>query len=140
MGNFSHHAGKLLNWQSENPARLVREQSWLECMRFCVEVENFQTFHITPNNCAVYGCNNLKNKTHGIIYFSFPKDNKIRKKWLHSCHRSDYINTSNAVICSEHFSDDDYEDDLKARLLNIPRKKLKYNAVPSVGLYKEVSP
>ena len=32
--------------------------------------------------------------------------------------------------------DGDYEDDLKARLLNIPRKKLQYNAVPLVGLCK----
>ena len=90
------------------------------------------------NNCAVYGCNNNKKKAcdQQISYFKFPKNNDIKAKWIHSCYRSDNINTKHAVICSIHFRDEDYEDDLKARVLNIPRKKLKANAVPSIGLYK----
>ena len=91
-----------------------------------------------PNNCAVYGCNNNKKKAcdQQISYFQFPKNNDTKAKWIHSCFRSDYINTKHAVICSMHFKDEDFEDDLKARVLSIPRKKLKANAVPSIGLYK----
>ncbi|XP_066937356.1 uncharacterized protein [Macrobrachium rosenbergii] len=64
------------------------------------------------------------------------ENSKFKNKWLHACHRADHINTTHAVICSAHFNDDDYEDDLKARLLNTCRKTLKCNAVPSKALYK----
>ena len=91
-----------------------------------------------PNNCSVYGCYNRKRNTkdHGISYFTFPKDEEARKKWVYSCHRSDKINTNNAVICSAHFADEHFEDDLKARILNIQRRILKKDAVPTIGLYK----
>ena len=54
------------------------------------------------------------------------------------CRRSDKINTKNAVVCSEHFTNEDYIDDMKSRLLGIesPRNKrlLKNEGVPSLHL------
>ncbi|XP_069690001.1 uncharacterized protein [Periplaneta americana] len=45
------------------------------------------------------------------------------------------FNLETARICSEHFTSDSYERDLKAELLNIPaKKKLKLNAQPPLNL------
>lgn len=93
-----------------------------------------------PNNCAVYGCLNRKAKTigSGIRYFRFPRKEELRNKWAHLCGRADNINADNAVICSVHFHDSDYKDDMKSRLLGIESPKgqrvLKDGALPSLAL------
>ena len=90
-----------------------------------------------PSVCAAYGCNNNKDKTKGsgIRYFGSPKD----VLWLNLCRRADNINVKNAVVCSVHFTKDDYNDDMKSRLLGIesPKNKrlLKKDAVPSLSLH-----
>lgn len=89
--------------------------------------------------CAVAFCNNSLVKTRElndrpkIIYHSFPKDPNQCKKWAHFCRRADKsFNPLTAVICSEHFANEDYERDLKAELLKItPKRVLKPNVVPS---------
>lgn len=94
-----------------------------------------------PTVCAVYGCSNSKVKTAGtdVKYFRFPRNTQYRDAWLNLCRRADSINTKNAIICSVHFTKDDYIDDMKSRLLGIesPRNKrfLKEDAVPSLYLY-----
>ncbi|KAK3895348.1 hypothetical protein Pcinc_000938 [Petrolisthes cinctipes] len=91
-----------------------------------------------PGNCAVYGCYNTQKKTAGVRYFRFPKEKEIRQRWIHSCCRSDNVNADNARVCSVHFDDCDYEDDMKSRLLGIatPTKQrtLKNDAIPSLLL------
>ena len=91
-----------------------------------------------PSNCAVYGCYNDRQRRDGkdFKYFSFPKDPIVREVWVKRCSRADAINTKNARICSEHFTKEDYIDDMKARLLNIDspcsQRNLKKDAVPSL--------
>ncbi|XP_045139372.1 THAP domain-containing protein 3-like [Portunus trituberculatus] len=91
-----------------------------------------------PSQCAVFGCSNEKTIVgeKNIRYFRFPRDEKLRKVWINVCRRSDKINSKNAVVCSEHFTSEDYIDDMKSRLLGIesPRNKrlLKNEAVPSL--------
>lgn len=93
-----------------------------------------------PSNCSVYACNNSRKKTAGtgIRYFSFPKEKHLRCQWIHACCRADVINADNAVVCSVHFTNSDYRDDMKHRLLGIEAPKrqraLKDNAVPSLLL------
>ena len=95
-----------------------------------------------PSNCAVYGCDNSKKNKGGkaFRYFSFPKDPTVREVWVQRCCRSDVINTKYAIICSAHFTEEDYIDDMKSRLLNIDspynKRLLKKEAVPSLFLYK----
>ncbi|XP_066973174.1 52 kDa repressor of the inhibitor of the protein kinase-like [Macrobrachium rosenbergii] len=99
-----------------------------------------------PSNCSIFGCFNTKAKTKetGVRHFRFPKDEVFRDKWLHACRRADPVNPKNAVICSVHFTLQDYAEDLKSRLLDTesPRNKraLKENAVPSLNLPNGVAP
>lgn len=72
------------------------------------------------------------------MYFTFPKEKTYSDLWINACGRGDEINIKNAVICSIHFQKQDYNDDLKARLLGIesPKnvRKLRRDAVPSLHL------
>ena len=91
-----------------------------------------------PSNCSVFGCHNTRTQTAGsdIRYFRFPRAKELRQRWIHSCCRTDSINADNAVVCSVHFADTDYKDDMKSRLLGIDTPKrqrtLKDDAVPSL--------
>ena len=93
-----------------------------------------------PSNCSVYGCSNTWIKTKGsdVKYFRFPKDKLLQDKWLTACRRADAVNVKNALICSIHFTSDDYRDDMKNRLLNLESPKnhrpLKEDVVPSLHL------
>ena len=97
-----------------------------------------------PNNCSVFGCFNTKRKTKSlgldIGFFRFPRNESLRDSWIQACRRKDKVNMDFAVICSVHFRQDDIADDMKSRLLGIPRPKnqriLKKNAVPSLFLPK----
>lgn len=64
-------------------------------------------------SCAVPMCNNTltASKSSSILFHRFPSDDKILKKWLNFCNDledevSDY---KNAVICSKHFNEDNYD-------------------------------
>jgi len=52
------------------------------------------------------------------------------------CRRGDVWNPNNAYLCSDHFTNDDFERDLKAELLGYkPKVKyLKKNVLPSLNL------
>ncbi|RZF41315.1 hypothetical protein LSTR_LSTR000029 [Laodelphax striatellus] len=95
--------------------------------------------------CAVAVCNNSRKETRffdkKIMYHRFPKDPLVSKQWAHCCRRADkYFNPQSAVMCSEHFTSDDYERDLKSELLKLPSKKiLKPRAVPSLHLESDSS-
>ena len=100
------------------------------------------TVHLAnmPSNCSVFGCFNRQENTKGtnIKYHTFPKEKRYRDQWINACRRSDTINPINALICSVHFRQEDYKDDMKSRLLGIPSPKnkrlLKEDAVPSIHL------
>ena len=85
-----------------------------------------------PNYCVVYGCNS--SGSDDISIHTFPKDPETRKKWI--CfvknHRSCWDGpTKHSVICSLHFSADDFEQDLQNKLMKIKkRKNLRKGAVP----------
>ncbi|XP_060519089.1 THAP domain-containing protein 1-like [Cylas formicarius] len=89
--------------------------------------------------CAVYGCNNSyhKKKRSGedLVFHRFPKGigmETVRKVWITCCNRDKIYNINSSYICSVHFTEDDYERDLKNELLGLPvRKILKKTAVPT---------
>jgi len=70
---------------------------------------------------------------------SFPvKNPALCKIWISRCKR-DKFNIQNSSICSNHFTDDDYERDLEHELLNLPpRKKLKPTAAPTIFEFRAV--
>lgn len=53
------------------------------------------------------------------MYHRFPRDTEIRKQWIHSSGKESLWNPEHGWICSDHFTDDSYERDLKAELLNV---------------------
>lgn len=76
--------------------------------------------------CAVYGCKNKKKRRreHGdtVTYHRFPKEKdadakRIRLMWISRCKRNDDFNADTHRICSNHFTEEDYERDLKNELL-----------------------
>jgi hypothetical protein len=81
--------------------------------------------------CAVAICPSPK----GVSYHRLPKDPKLRKVWLQSCHRKDEFNHDQARICENHFLPSDFERDLKNELLKLPtRKLLKKGSLPTLNL------
>lgn len=81
------------------------------------------------HSCSVAICRNTsintKNRGLAIRFFSFPKNRDIRRTWIVKCHRQDKINPDTARVCSEHFSEEDYEDALRAKLMGNTATKLK---------------
>uniref|UniRef100_A0A6M2DLB3 Putative thap domain protein n=1 Tax=Xenopsylla cheopis TaxID=163159 RepID=A0A6M2DLB3_XENCH len=93
------------------------------------------------SKCKVFSCKNNQQKTRGdplehISYHRFPKDPKLKQEWIKRVCKNININDKTVYyVCSDHFSSEDYEKDLKSELLKMPsRPKLKHNAVPSLRL------
>lgn len=91
--------------------------------------------------CAVVGCDSdnqsKRNPCKDVKFFSFPKDANLSKKWLHLTKREDKVNLKNAVICSKHFCESDYNVNLKHIFLDyIPKnyRGLKDDAIPTQNL------
>ncbi|KAB0804485.1 hypothetical protein PPYR_01455 [Photinus pyralis] len=94
---------------------------------------------MTGTRCTVATCKNSleKSKKEGkdIKYHRFPKDVVTAKIWAQKCRRDGQWNIRSCHICSEHFTDEDYERDLKGEMLGSPlKRKLKSTAVPTKQL------
>ncbi|GBN71779.1 hypothetical protein AVEN_147050-1 [Araneus ventricosus] len=85
-------------------------------------------------NCALPLCRNDSRKSNGESFHPFPKDENLCKQWLFNCKRLDHVNTKYARVCSDHFHSDDYEDDMRNKLLGLPQRRIlkntEQNAVP----------
>lgn len=111
-----------------------------------------------PTTCAVLGCKNTYIKNKDVSFHKIPsrKDaasKNLREQWIRCCKRVASWNPIVTHICSDHFSDDDFERDMRNELLgNIcifcsnviifallllglpPRKILKKGVVPTLNL------
>ena len=75
--------------------------------------------------------------TTDIHYHRFPSDESFQKQWLAKVSRADLVVTKNSRLCSEHFTADCYERDLKAELLGEkPKFNLKPDAIPSLFCHR----
>lgn len=78
-------------------------------------------------------CGGVRLYTTGISYHYFPRDEALRSQWLAKISRADLVVSKNFRLCSEHFTPDCYERDLKAEILGLkPRTMLKPGAIPMV--------
>ena len=70
-----------------------------------------------------------------ISFFRFPKNKDFCCIWLVKCARKDKINIT-ARLCSLHFTEDQFERNLRNELLNreIIQKILKNDAIPLTNL------
>ena len=85
-------------------------------------------------HCCVPGCINHSSKTSNISYHRIPNDKGLQKAWLARIRRENLPPLQNCYVCSEHFTDDCFETDLKAQLMPELRvkRRLKRDAIPSV--------
>jgi hypothetical protein len=90
--------------------------------------------------CSVAICRNHSTRTTNVAYHVFPKNIKLRDAWIKKCRRGDDFNPRSGSVCSDHFLESDYLDDIKNRLLGLPQRKLlKEGAIPTINLeYKKV--
>ena len=91
-----------------------------------------------PSNSSVYGCSNSHKQIKGLNfkYYHYPKHKEYRDEWLHASGRAGKVNAENDIVCSVHFRSEDYNDDLRSRLLGINtpdrHKLLKEYVVPNL--------
>lgn len=50
------------------------------------------------NKCCVPGCAGNYTKDQKVHIFKFPKDDDLRKKWLHAIHREDFTVSKHSVV------------------------------------------
>ncbi|GBN46738.1 THAP domain-containing protein 1 [Araneus ventricosus] len=86
---------------------------------------------IMPNFCSAYGCSNRGQKANckekGISFHHFPLNDKDRlKQWLVNIRRKNFKPTTYHRLCSEHFTNEDFEYQLFTN-----RRGLKNTAVPT---------
>ena len=58
--------------------------------------------------CSVYGCYENGYNDTSVHLHRFQKDEKLRKKWIHKCYRTDKFDWKVGRVCSRHFTEEDY--------------------------------
>jgi len=76
--------------------------------------------------CMVSSCKNSSGGgNQAVKYFSIPTDLRRRQEWIERCSLKNKFVPKKGKVCSDHFVKDDFEDWLKAELMNYPPKVLK---------------
>ena len=114
---------------------LIRNQNKYRCTRWRL----FIFFELSINcvwkilrimrYCCVKECKN-NSTSEGIVLFSFPSDEALRKKWLDFVDRrnvdgSPWLPKDGSRICSSHFAPQE---------VNLKQRRLRGTAAPSNGL------
>lgn len=107
------------------------------------------SFRMPGVHCCVLGCSNsyykakrCKNGSEEVIFsmYCFPKDPHLRKMWIKRCKLS-RINPNTARVCYMHFSEDQFEIDMEAKIMGLKRtRRLKSGSVPNRRLGRSVTP
>ena len=83
-------------------------------------------------NCCVSGCVNYSAKSNGISYHKLPRDTQRWKAWLERIRRTNMPPLENCYVCSEHFSAETFEVNLRAQITGVKcKRRLKEDAIPS---------
>lgn len=72
--------------------------------------------------CAAVGCDNntfKKNRKLNISFFSLPRDEDLKKKWITNVKRKILPKEENIRICHEHFEESCFKRDLQVCNINI---------------------
>ena len=89
--------------------------------------------------CAETGCTcrTGSGQKHGRRFYSFPlKKPDLLKKWLANMERTSFVPTKSSRLCSAHFLDSCYKEDLYAKYMGVAEgekrlRLLKEDAVPT---------
>lgn len=93
-----------------------------------------------PTHCVAFGCHNIcvKGNDKKIHFFTFPSDESTRSKWLVAIKREKYSWKTSHRLCSDHFTEDDYERNpsfMAEYGYAEARPRLRTGAVPSVFVF-----
>ena len=85
-----------------------------------------------PTRCVLGYCSNTP--AENVHLFRWPKDVAIARKWTAfvMLTRSDFKPSKHSVLCSEHFTDNDYANYTGYNLGFQAHLRLSTNAIPSV--------
>ena len=89
--------------------------------------------------CSAYGCGNSSARNKELSYFCFPKETVLLKKWINKCGRAGWNPTKHSTLCSFHFEEECFEEDMYLRLMGHDptrqrrrRRLLKPGSVPTI--------
>ncbi|XP_053145014.1 THAP domain-containing protein 1-like [Hemicordylus capensis] len=86
-------------------------------------------------SCCAIKCSNKYVRGSNISFHRFPLRNKqLLKKWVVNIRRQNFHPTHSQVICSEHFTEEDFKIKVVA---SGKRRKLKPKAVPTIFSFPE---
>lgn len=92
-------------------------------------------------NCCVVNCSNNPQRNKNLSFHHFPNKKKhsaIHRAWLVKLKREKFVPTKHSVVCSDHFTENDYDQSsiLKKKLMPSCKHKLKLkeDAIPSLKL------
>ncbi|KAI5712107.1 hypothetical protein M8J75_005920 [Diaphorina citri] len=75
-------------------------------------------------SCCAYGCTNRQKTGSGITFHSFPSDVELKRKWVKAIRRQGFEPSRHTVICSSHFSANDFVESSTFKRILL-RHKLK---------------
>ncbi|XP_062514080.1 THAP domain-containing protein 2-like [Corticium candelabrum] len=81
--------------------------------------------------CCAWGCFNRYEKGHTM--YRFPRDPARRKVWTNRVSRKNWTPTLYSYLCDAHFDSSQFEQHRKGG-----KKKLKWNAVPTIFPHRKV--
>lgn len=87
-----------------------------------------------PAYCSAFGCNSSGGRDN-VIFHHFPRQKRLAAQWTAAVRRKHFRPSKSAVLCSNHFRDSDYYQNISVmrRLgLSIKFVRLKPGAVPSI--------
>ncbi|XP_003240448.1 THAP domain-containing protein 2-like [Acyrthosiphon pisum] len=87
------------------------------------------------HRCFVGNCPNKKVTGSGIHFFSFPKDDDLKKLWLKSIKLKYGVQTQHSRVCSDHFTKNDFKTIVGGRNHIL----LKNDAVPTIFIAKRTT-
>ena len=53
--------------------------------------------------CAVFGCSANSQRDKGVPFYTFPKEIKLKKLWIHATCRKEFSPNKYSKICGHHF-------------------------------------
>lgn len=96
--------------------------------------------------CAAFNCKNGSNNNQKsekkVSFFSFPKDEKIRKVWTEKVRRKNWKPSNSSRLCSDHFDDSCYSQNLSVlHAIGWTASKLILNsdAIPNIFNYAGIN-